>query len=679
MLSRKTLQLRWPKWAPLAFFSVLAIAMFTTACKTEVETPTAQVLAHAPVNPLDSIYLDSLVRLTKQSFRSAPHRSDFLAREALKFCYEIDFPEGIANMHHHIGTANMYLSQFDTALYYFQESVDHKLALGLNTASKTYHNMGITASMAGDYEAAEAYLKSSIAEKEELDDARGLSLSYNMLGTVYDNQGRYENAIDAYLTSMSIYEEIGDTARIPMVVGNMAYTMRQLGRLDEAEEYLLRTLKWTRENDDPIGEKSMLVSIGSLLVEKDDFAAAVDTLEAARSIQERTGSLYSAANLYGALGASYYGLEKHQQSIEAYKQAKATSEQTGDALGRARAHLGLGANYRALDLHMQADAELRKAVMIGEEIGTPLVLQEAYMILAQVNVDIGNAELVMDYMEKHISAQDSMLDAEKNNKILALQAEYESVQKERELQTLRQQNEIVALQNRQQRVLIVVALALLVLLAGVTILYYRLSRLREKAASDKQLLMDEMHHRTKNNLAMLESLVRMQHRDVTAENAGLALQNTRNRVKAISLIHELLYRDEEQDGSIDMGIYLNRLTQFFKDWRSAAHVVELSNTLDNSRLAVDKAIPLSLICNELITNSMQHAFAEDEHGQVQVEINPYQEQGIELIVRDNGRGISRYPDKPGFGLRMVKGLAKQLGASLEFKNGVGTTTTLRIN
>ena len=193
-------------------------------------------------------------------------------------------------------------------------------------------------------------------------------------------------------------------------------------------------------------------------------------------------------------------------------------------------------------------------------------------------------------------------------------------------------------------------------------------RLREK-----EVLLREIHHRVKNNLAIIVSLLGLQSDSiVNPEDAILAFEKTRDRIMAMALIHQKLY--ESDDCSlVDVADYLETLTyQLFQSYCPSGRVsVDISAT--GILLEVDQAIPIGLILNELLTNSLQYAFPEDGTGKIQVQLLPKDQDLYVLRVSDNGVGLPPgCIDSDSLGFTLVRLLVDQLGGALNLDTGGGT-------
>jgi PAS domain S-box-containing protein len=200
-----------------------------------------------------------------------------------------------------------------------------------------------------------------------------------------------------------------------------------------------------------------------------------------------------------------------------------------------------------------------------------------------------------------------------------------------------------------------------------------------KALAEREVLIREIHHRVKNNLQVVISLINMQIRKVEPGANRDALQECQNRVRAIALIHEKLYRSTDF-AHIPFSEYARELaTTIFHTIGTSPGTVSLELAIDKVVFAVDKAIPCGLILNELITNALKHAFKDGRPGTIHVELLRLDAERVRLTVRDNGIGLgdeAQIHKSGALGLQLVHTLADQIEAELIISSQSGASFAL---
>ncbi|WP_162459036.1 sensor histidine kinase [Desulfosarcina ovata] len=208
-------------------------------------------------------------------------------------------------------------------------------------------------------------------------------------------------------------------------------------------------------------------------------------------------------------------------------------------------------------------------------------------------------------------------------------------------------------------------------------------KLRQSLA-EKDALLKEIHHRVKNNLQIVSSLLYLQEDSMQDPNGkGVEiLRESQNRVKSMALIHEQLYSTTDL-AKIDFGRYVQGLTaNLFDAYGIDAGRIRLNVCADDVRLGVDMAVPCGLIVNELVSNSLKHAFPEHGCGMLDIVVRLLNNGRMEIVVADDGVGLTATSDgeeKQSLGLRLINTLATQLDGVLTVDTENGTRFSIVLN
>ena len=198
---------------------------------------------------------------------------------------------------------------------------------------------------------------------------------------------------------------------------------------------------------------------------------------------------------------------------------------------------------------------------------------------------------------------------------------------------------------------------------------------------EKDVLLKEIHHRVKNNLQIVSSLFYLQSEYIKDERSLEILKESRNRVRSMALIHEQLYQSDGLS-RIDLDRYIHDLTtNLFASYGVQRDTIHLKIDMKDIYLGVDTAIPCGLIVNELVSNSLKHAFPSGRKGEIRLEARWYQDGGLELIVGDNGIGFPPECDvleMESLGLRLVRTLCTQLEGEIKLDRNGGTVFTVTL-
>lgn len=198
--------------------------------------------------------------------------------------------------------------------------------------------------------------------------------------------------------------------------------------------------------------------------------------------------------------------------------------------------------------------------------------------------------------------------------------------------------------------------------------------------AEKDTVLRELHHRVKNNMQVISSLLSLQARYIDHKNPEQALQESRQRIRAMALIHERLYGNTDL-AAVDFLDYLHYLCDRLERlYHTQESKINLQVSGKPVRLTVDTALPCALICNELITNAIRHAYDTDHAEQlIEIRLDTPIKDRVQIVVRDYGRSI--HADKlsaepSSLGLVIIRALTRQLNAKIQFESTDGTTATL---
>lgn len=317
-------------------------------------------------------------------------------------------------------------------------------------------------------------------------------------------------------------------------------------------------------------------------------------------------------------------------------------------------------------------------------------------MLAETEFALKNYKKAYEYLETHLTKEVRHLNEEKNNQV----DEYESLYKLKEKDFALQKSNLEAskkeidLQQQKQytQLLIVVSIALVFIF---TLLVYifrnkqksnrllavknekllQINQLLSNSNTEKEILLKEIHHRVKNNLQLVMSLLNIQAQDTQNISIQDFLEKGQSRIATMSLIHQNLYQTENFT-KINFQEYLENLVDNIKQTFNKKSVAFDIKTNKNS-FDIDTAIPLGLIINELVCNALKHAFPSNLEGKIQIQINKNENNTFSLQIGDNGIGTSKVAiNSKSIGLELVSLLVLQLKGKLRKLDQLGTNYSI---
>ncbi|MCW8803859.1 MAG: PAS domain S-box protein [Ignavibacteriaceae bacterium] len=204
-------------------------------------------------------------------------------------------------------------------------------------------------------------------------------------------------------------------------------------------------------------------------------------------------------------------------------------------------------------------------------------------------------------------------------------------------------------------------------------------RYLQNAVIEKETLLKEIHHRVKNNLQTVSSLLDLQAESITEPESLEAFRSSQSRIKSMALIHERLYKSKNLS-EIKASEYIKNLVEYLEGtYHSPSREIEITTEIKDHYLSLDVAISCGLIINELVSNSMKYAFPQNHYGNIKVSLQPDKENNLILTIKDNGIGMPlnfKTLNPQSLGLELVKLMVKQLNGKTAIDGTAGTTITI---
>lgn len=318
-------------------------------------------------------------------------------------------------------------------------------------------------------------------------------------------------------------------------------------------------------------------------------------------------------------------------------------------------------------------------------------LARTYNLLYRIDSSTGNYLSALKYMHQYMYYRDSVFSITQRKSMDGLIIKYETQKKDQDIRLLKQDTQLQKAKLSRSAIIGKITLssiALLLIIVGLLYNQYRIKRKASKEAlarnealqqlvEEKEWLLREVHHRVKNNLQTIVSLLESQSAYLQNE-ALLAIQESQNRIYAMSLIHQKLYHDENVS-SVNMSVYLPELVQYLRLSYNVKNNVLFNVQVHDVELDVSQAIPLGLIVNEAVTNAIKYAFPVPQTGNsISISLLANNERA-QLTITDNGVGIAEDILKGnvrGLGLKLIRGLANDIEGELTLKNNGGASITI---
>jgi two-component system, sensor histidine kinase PdtaS len=502
-----------------------------------------------------------------------------------------------------------------------------------------------------------------------------LAFLNTQLGYVYERRGQIDMAADYALEALRLGEKLNDKKAKAVAYSDLSNLFWKQSRFKKGLEYGLKSLSIFEDRGiNDLDYDFTLYVVGNNYLELKNYDKALQYFEHAKSIGERYGFYNNLSDIY----ISLVDLYSYKQDYEAANIAGENAIKYANLLDNdfmlMRSWLSVGKSQHLEGKYISAIESLNKSIDVADDnFGDAYYLSQAYETLGKAYAGNHNYKDAYDAIAEYDKLNAKIFTAESDQHISQLQTEFDVVQKEN---TIQQQKTKLNQQRTRQTLVIIIAVLLLLMLA---ILYktYKLdkkkNRLLEKQNREKEFLLKEIHHRVKNNLEIVSSLLSLQSAQTSDLTVIDAMQESQNRVQSMSMIHQKLYQGKNL-GTIEMKDYLINLGSHVLDSFGAEQRIVLECAMDILELDVDTAVPLGLIVNELITNALKYAFPKGRKGQIDVKLTQESIDTLILKVVDNGIGQvdDDFTKGTGFGMQLIQLLTQQLNGTMEHVKSNGT-------
>ncbi len=507
------------------------------------------------------------------------------------------------------------------------------------------------------------------------------------IGVVLQQMGKIDESTDAILASVRIDEALGRIQSAANGLNSIANGFKKIRRFDQAEAAYQRAWEIYHKHDNKGGQALVLVNYANLLSDLGKNDEALSKFLEAEQLSKADQNEHLWSHVLENLGNFYIATGETAKAKSYLERALALRKKYNSQRELYLIQIKIASLEQLLDNHTKALELLLPAHQTAVELKELENARRSAELLADSYHATNQYSEAYKFVKLGSSYQDSIINRDISNAVADMNTRYETEKKEQEIALLTAQNELKALESRQLRTIAIGAgTGMLILALFSWIIYsdrkkiwrlnnelYHSNEVISKSLEEKNILLKEIHHRVKNNLQVISSLLGIQSRKIKDSKAFEALTEGRARVNSMSLIHQDLYNQDNLKG-IEMKSYLEKLVDsLFDTYNISDGDIVLESDIDPLTLDIDTVIPLGLIINELISNALKYAFPTGK-GKITVKLKQT-DRGLLLDVSDNGIGMDN-PDQvvhgDTFGYDLISALVDKLDGSLSIEVNAGT-------
>ncbi len=510
---------------------------------------------------------------------------------------------------------------------------------------------------------------------------------YSLMAGMYGDLGDYNQAIEYYTLGLEQAKMANSNYILSVLSNNLADAYQYSNRNTQlVQENLRLAIRSALADDDFWGAAMSASNLAREFANNSQYDSMEKYMDQASIIFQKPDlKPYHRGSVYAEFAAIYLILKKPAEAIPFAQNAIKVLDSLNrvDNVLPPMAHL-MKAHY-ALNHFAEAESAARDLLRLSQKQKAKLYIRDAYKTLSDIARRKNDYALALEFYEAYKAWNDSIFSVAKeqsiaNNELkLALsqkefEARYSARQKAAENKLLIQENNALSLK-------IWLALIFGLVLMAFSLLLFQAYRKKKKInqqlrqeksrveqqAREKMLLIGELHHRVKNNLTMLKSLLFLQARISTNEDTKRILEESQARINSMALVHKNLY-DDNENGQLNFPIFLESLlSELAASYIDSSRDLELLVEGHCEDLNIELAIPLALMMNELATNSFKYAFQNNGQHLIRIKIEQ-EDRHLKIRYADNGPGIEGSFDlsKGGFGFRVLSILSQQINAHVSY-------------
>lgn len=576
----------------------------------------------------------------------------------------------------------------DSAKYFCREALNYARHKGDSAGvAKILLQKGMIDDNDGKFDESEIGYQHSLEIFRSINSKKDIASALIRLGVVKLRNGNYDKAIEDFLNALRNSELIKD--KYGMMEANYSISWAYLDQ--QKNELALQYLTIAEKYNQQIPFSNISLNIynhfGVVYTRLNDFKKAEYYLKKGLDLSQKPEYQGLNINLLNNLAGVYAKQGQIDKAVKFQELALARSKAIGNYLRELQSLLALSKTYTKANPD-KAIYYLTEAVLLARAQKIPKQEIRFLEYLSGLYELQGNYKMALETKNRQYALADSFFFKKMSQNIETLKGKYELSKSKARIKELDYQNNKRKMELKTSKLYRNITFAGFAVLLVILILLYNQYKLKNRnnreindknrslnrLLEEKEWLVKEIHHRVKNNLQIVVSLLNTQARHLNNKEAIDAIDESAHRMQAMSIIHQKLYKTEGVS-TVNVRDYLEELTVYLKDSVVKDKGICFIKAFDELTLDISQAIPIGLIVNEAVTNAVKHAFAVGGDNAINIVLTNDRDQKVILEIYDNGKGLPSgfsLKDSETMGMMLMKGLSKQIDASLIVDSREGT-------
>ena len=615
-----------------------------------------------------------------------------------------------------LGKAHWYDGEYKISMDYLQQGIKiASLTADSTQWAKATYMIGNCFYYQAYYDSAIFYFQKSVSIYEKLKDKIGLAVTLRDISLMYHRKGDYKKTVEYILKGEEVNPELEEPIEVADFAGMGNFFSDSLYYREKISDNLVALNAQLKENKLEAASNTYLnLALASNQLKQ--YLTAARYYVKGFTLREKLGLLpqwdfagvnYRNANMkdsclyyhhkaklgfrrdtqlnilysYELLGEAHFHFNQFDSALHNYSIAMRMNVRCNNRISVAGLHRRLADTYIKMGRFSEAEEQIQEGILLAKNVSMGH-RRNLYKSATELYSATGDFKKAFSFQSQYTSLADSLARMETALNLTRLLAQYKTSKKERELELLKTASEKKELVLENKNVVIQsLAIVTLTSIVFIAVFARQRSKIKKKnlaldiSNKEQLVLMQEVHHRVKNNLQLIASLISLQSTQIANTEVARELEKTRSRIMSIALIHQKLYQHENMS-SVDLQSFLSSLIENILATLPQEMKIEKLVEINLIRVEIETAISIGLMVNELVTNSIKHGLSGIIAPQLSVQLT-HADNKIILTVEDNGSGRApgSAPEfESGFGLHLIEILLKRLSGTMhtDFKNGSRT-------
>ena len=573
--------------------------------------------------------------------------------------------------------------------------------------SEMLNLMGTSHYYLGDYDrAVELYHDGlevlSLMDEEQYSSEVRIPLLHSTLlmniGVMLKIRGVYQEALEYYQQSLNIRQRLGNKSGLAIAyvnIGNLHVSAKSDNR---ALEYFKKAEELYRELEEVYGQAAALNNMALIYRRRKELTTALGFFERALDKYKSIEHSMNISRCYTNIGLIYHDFEDYDRALDYFALSQVIKNELEDRSGIAANFLYMADTYTVLGQLERAVSYYNKAIEIYDDLKSVRHQLMGYQGLADVYAELGDYANAYLYKDMYVELNATLQTEEIAKQLAAQEARYASSEREKELAIKDLELATKSSLIRQRQVQLWILVAGFLLMVAIAIIFIQRFRIESRfhkqleeqneelrrtyddlkatvvSKEEKEAMVKEIHHRVKNNLQIISSLINLQANVVDDLQAERMLREVQSRVLSMAMLHEQLYKAPDVAG-VSIENYLRTILDNLLLIFTEKALVRYEIRVEVSYFSVDTLIPLGLLVNEVVTNSLKYAFKGKDSGLITIALEPVTDKLCKLVISDDGVGFdqnSRRVKRGSIGMELIETFVSQMDGEMKFTSENGT-------